>query len=243
LALGDGPMTIGRSRDGVPGAERESHYSTTMYENSGFPELVRLIHGTERRVIDVGCGTGGNLQLLRESGHEVVGVTVSSAEARVVDLLGFHCVVCDVEREIPELPRESFDVLLLSHVVEHFAWPGEVLGRLLSLVRPGGAVVAAVPNCLAIRNRMAFMTGRFRYTNSGLMDRSHLRFFDFWSAQKLLVDLGLTVTVHRGVGQVPLGPLRRLSKGLSMACDRYGTKVAPGLFAVHVLLRAEKAAS
>jgi SAM-dependent methyltransferase len=211
-------------------------YLDRLYENEGLPALVDLVDPSHRRILDIGCGNGSNMALLAARGHAPTGLTLSESEAELCRRRGFECLVADVDAGALAFPEAGFDGLLLSHVLEHLPWPARTLRRLAGLLAPGGAVYVALPNVLFIRNRIDFLRGRFRYTEMGLMDRTHLRFFDFQSARGLLEEAGLHVTTQFGVGPVPSGPLRRMAPGLARRLDRWGARRWPGLFAFHMLL-------
>ena len=147
---------------------------------------------------------------------------------------GLPVVVADASRRLPFAPA-SFDAAILSHVLEHMSWPEPVLRQIATLVRPGGRLYIAVPNALYLTQRLAFLRGRFRYTEMGLMDRTHLRFFDFDSLAMLVEAAGLGLVHRMAVGPVPQGPLRRAFPGLASRIDRIGSGVLPGLFGIHLI--------
>jgi hypothetical protein len=68
-----------------------------------------------------------------------------------------------------------------------------VLTRLVGRLAPGGAVVACIPNIGPWSVVQGLREGSWTYRASGLLDRTHLRFFTLESAQKLLTDAGLVV--------------------------------------------------
>lgn len=209
-------------------------YRDRVYQNDGLPALVDLIDPAERRVLDVGCGMGGNLRLLAARGHTPVGVTLSLAEARACREQGFNCHVADLSAGLP-FGAGTFDAVILSHVLEHMPWPEASLAAALPSVRSGGGVYVAVPNVLFLPQRLRFLCGQFRYTETGIMDRTHLRFFDFASVRRLLEVVGVTVTAHFGVGFVPQRPLRRLTPRVAGRVDRWGVRHWPSLFAFHLI--------
>jgi len=211
-------------------------YTERFYENQGFPVLVDLVKSEHHRVRDVGCGSGANMRLLVERGHEVVGITLSEREAKVVQEHGFICKVWDVTDESLLFEPGSFDAILFSHVLEHVAWPDVVLERYLKLLRTEGGIYVALPNVLQFGNRWQFLRGRFRYTESGLMDRTHLRFFDFVTGRRLLEDAGVEVVRHFGSGQFPMGPLREWFPSFSQWVDGQASNFFPGLFAFHIII-------
>jgi hypothetical protein len=86
--------------------------------------------------------------------------------------------------------------------------------------------------------------GRFEYQQEGILDETHLRFFSFDSAPRMLLSRTseLELVEHRGSGNLPLGPLRRhlLPASASGALDRLACRLGPNLFGWQILLRAVK---
>jgi SAM-dependent methyltransferase len=96
-----------------------------------------------RRVLDIGCGYGRNMKLLREQGFDVLGV---DANAQIVEANRAEGLPCMTAAEFA-LSSEAFDLLLMSHVVEHFA-PADLVTFMdgyLDRLRPGGHLLIATP--------------------------------------------------------------------------------------------------
>ena len=131
----------------------------------------------------------------------------------------------------------TFDCIVCSHVLEHVREPAELLARLRDNLAAGGIVLIAVPNALHYRQRLAFLAGRFRYTDGGLMDRTHYRFFDWDTARGLVREAGLQLVEARADGGFPgsrfFGPLRSL-------LDRAAVGSFPGAFGVQFVLTARR---
>ena len=68
------------------------------------------------------------------------------------------------------------------------------------------------------------------------MDRTHLRFFDFTNARQLVIDAGLEIVQHFGVGKFPMGPFREWAPNFSERVDSYASRILPGLFAFHIIV-------
>ncbi|MFB3854690.1 MAG: class I SAM-dependent methyltransferase [Vicinamibacterales bacterium] len=218
------------------GAGRPRAAEDLRYDNPGIAPLVDQVLPCERRVLDVGCGSGANMEMLRERGHAPVGITLSEVEARAVASRGLPCIVGDITAGALPFAPASFDALLFSHVLEHVAWPETVLEACARLLKPGGSVYVALPNVLQFTQRWQFLRGRFRYTDTGLMDRTHLRFFDLWSAREMVARAGFAPIVSFGVGMCPVGPLRESAPALTRRLDRLVSRLLPGLFAVHLVV-------
>ncbi|SEK11254.1 Ubiquinone biosynthesis O-methyltransferase [Marinovum algicola] len=207
------------------------------YLNAGNPLVLGMLPQCTRRVLDVGCGGGDNARRLQEMhpGIEVVGLTHSAEEGAIAapHLTAVHVV--DLENGLTDAAMADwgapFDLLLFSHVLEHLTDPVAVLRRCLTRLQSGGHILIAVPNVLEWRTRMQFLRGHFVYTDQGILDRTHMRFFTYRTAPDELIAPveGLRLLDRRGRGAVPLGPLRRIgaARGLCAAIDRIGIARRP----------------
>ncbi len=157
--------------------------------------LCRLI-GRPRRVLDVGCGIGQNGAFARARGAIVTGLERAPGP-RAAAARALHEVLdADLEDDASvarALEGKRFDLLLLGDVLEHTRDPLQVLERLLPHLEEEGHVIISLPNVAAWPVRLMLARGRFRYEDSGILDRTHLRFFTLDSAQQLLRGAGLEV--------------------------------------------------
>ena len=152
--------------------------------------------GSSRRVLEVGAHTGRFSALLRERGCHVTAIEIDPRAARIAGQAADRVIVGDIE--VPAVCARiggSFDVVLFMHVLEHLMDPWRVLRDTRHLLGPDGRVIVLLPNvaCWRIRKDL-FLHGRFRYTETGILDRTHLRFFTFASAHELLAGAGYELT-------------------------------------------------
>lgn len=209
---------------------------TAVIYGSVNPPLFNRIPRSARRILDVGCGDGTLARAIRaEWPAEVAGITYSAEEAERGREALNPAVVADLETYDPA-PLGRFDVVICSHVLEHLSSPGRLLKSLWGNVATEGRLLVAVPNVLFWRQRIEFGRGRFRYTEGGLMDRTHLQFFDWDTVASLVEDAGYRVVERVADGSFPasrvLGPLRR-------PLDRIALTAAPGLFGWQFVLVAQ----
>ena len=103
------------------------------------------------RLLDVGCGDGRHLRLLRRLGWEVIGIDIDETAAEVARRrFGLDVRTCRMD----ELPAGSFDAVVLHHVFEHVADPGRVVSDIRRLLRPGGRCVVVTPNAASLGQRV-----------------------------------------------------------------------------------------
>lgn len=106
-------------------------------------EVVRRFQ-PQGRVLDVGTGDGRFLQTCRAHGYDVMGTEVSQAGAAYAQHSGLNVRMGQITEL--DLPKESFDVATIWHVLEHVPDPGAVLRKVFTLLRPGAVLAVAVPN-------------------------------------------------------------------------------------------------
>jgi len=193
------------------------------------------IPNTAKRVLDLGCGNGALGHALKaRQAAEVTGVTFSAEE--VSHARSALDRVEQADLETAEFTGfGSFDCVVASHVLEHVRDPVTVLQRVRACLEPGGVLVVALPNALHYRQRLEFLAGRFRYTDGGIMDRTHYRFFDWDTARGLVADAGFELVSAEAEGGFPgsrfLGPAKT-------RLDSFATLRFPALLGVQFLMRA-----
>jgi O-antigen biosynthesis protein len=163
-------------------------------ENNTHAYSLALV-GYNKSVLELGCATGHVTRAMADRGCKVVGVELDPAAAAVAEAWAERMVVGDIDRgEVWErIDDESFDVVLCGDVLEHLRDP---LGALRSAVRklkPDGYVVTSLPNVAHGDVRLLLLGGSFRYSEVGLLDRTHLRFFTLETIRELLRAAGLLV--------------------------------------------------
>ncbi len=180
-------------------------------------ELLPLLEPARGTVLDIGCGSGLLLAHLRQHGAErTIGIELRADIASELRESGrVDEVLClDIERdELPFAPG-SIDTLVVSHVLEHMVDPWSVLRRLRPLLSPGGRLVGAIPNVRHVSVALKLLTrGRWQYADSGILDRTHLRFFAKETIRELLETTG-----YRVLALVPEinGPRARAVSRLSL---------------------------
>jgi 2-polyprenyl-3-methyl-5-hydroxy-6-metoxy-1,4-benzoquinol methylase len=147
------------------------------------------------RVLDVGCAAGDVARRLTERGCIVTGVEIDPDTARSAERWCERVLLGDVEAM--DLPRAlgdaPFDAIVALDVLEHLKDPAKVVRSLVSLLAADGRFIASIPNVTHAAVRLQLLDGRFSTTEEGLLDRTHLHFFDRAEAEALLEDNGLVV--------------------------------------------------
>src|SRR3954447_10812292 len=164
--------------------------------NDGIVREFRRLLPVTGRVLDVGCGRGQLGAAIRELGWEVWGVENSGEACAAANLRLSGLVEADLNDLVSVrrgLGDQTFDAIIFSDVLEHTYDPRTVLENYLGLLKPGGRVFVSVPNFVVWTNRLKLLFGRVDYTDTGVMDRTHIRLFTFSGAQELVRASGCKV--------------------------------------------------
>lgn len=155
--------------------------------------LARLGEGRGRRALDVGAADGFLSELLTARGWTVTALERDPEQAARARGRCKEVVVADLEPAAPLLAG-PFDAIVYGDVLEHLTDPLAILRTLNRTLAPGGVVIVSVPNIAHLWVRLSLLVGRFEYTERGILDRTHLRFFTRRSLLALLREAGLQVT-------------------------------------------------
>ena len=179
------------------------HYLTKppLYFDNVRREIEPLLPAVANSVLDVGCGAGATLQWLRQTGRcqVAVGIEMMESAASIARERVDQVFVGDANLLVESaFDAQSFDVVLCLDVLEHLVDPWAFVAKLPRLLKPGGLVVASLPNVRHLRVVLPLLlAGRWRYETSGILDRTHLRFFTRETALELLSGGGLKVQQWR----------------------------------------------
>ncbi len=172
-----------------------------LYFDNVRAEIEPLLPARAERVLDIGCGAGATLQWLKQSGRSGhgVGIEMMESAATVARTRVDEVHVGDANALIDTvLAPRSFDLVLCLDVLEHLVDPWAFVARAQQVLKPGGRMIASLPNVRHLRVVLPLLlAGRWRYEASGILDRTHLRFFTRESALALMSTDGLRVTEWR----------------------------------------------
>lgn len=173
--------------------------------NISHTQIIDLV-GFDKTVLDVGCATGDVARVLNSRGCRVSGVEIDaeSAELARPDLEELVITDLDTSPLSDHFKAGSFDVVIFADVLEHLRDPVAVLRDSLSLLAPDGRVVISIPNVAHGSVRLALLQGRWNYTETGLLDSTHIRFFTRSGFLTLLDEAGLAVDELRATVADPL---------------------------------------
>jgi len=172
---------------------------------------VRLDHVSPRRILDVGCATGGFLAEARSSGWDCTGLELSQDAANVARR-EFGLSVLEGDLTCAALRQGSFGLITMWHVLEHLIDPREAIGQARALLDPCGLLFIELPNW----NSLGRVVRRRSW--SQLKPPEHINYFTPGSLRRLLARHGFAVlrcTTHYP-SLMDRARVRRVSRPLHM---------------------------
>ena len=178
--------------------------SLTFYKNAGNIEVLKAIPEATRLILDIGCGAGDNASLLSKKGMTVDGITISKVEAEEAKKSCRNVIIHNLENGLPHLGDAKYDVIICSHILEHIVYPQKLIEDIKKIMLPDKTILlVAVPNFLVYKNRLKMFLGKFNYEETGLLDKTHVRWYTFKSLKKLLLDSGFNIDKEWVEGGMP----------------------------------------
>ena len=146
-------------------------------------------------VLDVGAGNGILARLLKATGRKVIldAVEPDPAAREFSKTLYREMYAFSLEAflETALMHPHRYDVIVMADVIEHLANPEPHLTALKALRNKGGIIALSTPNIAFASVRLGLLEGRFDYVDSGILERTHLRFYTKKTLQHLFATVNL----------------------------------------------------
>ena len=174
------------------------HYPIKESKNSSHYYFLTWV-GKGRDVLDIGCGEGFFAERLAELGNRVVGIDILQ-HPRHRNILDNY-IQADLDQGLGQAQSRlgacRFDRVLLQDILEHVRNPVKLLIDCHQLLTPQGVLLVSVPNVANITVRLSLLFGRFEYSERGILDRTHIRFFTRRSARRLIELAGYQIIAEK----------------------------------------------
>jgi 2-polyprenyl-3-methyl-5-hydroxy-6-metoxy-1,4-benzoquinol methylase len=173
-------------------------------ESDTAPARVCRMVGSHKRVLEIGAGPGSVTRVLRRQENHIVALEL---DPTAIPFLEPHCdkvVAANLDSvDWPSAFDGKFDAIIAADVLEHLIDPWTTLGRMKSLLAPGGVLVISVPHAAHACILACLLDEDVEYHDWGLLDRTHIRFFGFKNLHDMLAKAELKVVHGEFVVRAP----------------------------------------
>jgi 2-polyprenyl-3-methyl-5-hydroxy-6-metoxy-1,4-benzoquinol methylase len=168
-------------------------------------EMIAFIPEAATTILEVGCGDGAFGAALKQnrSAH-ITGIEPFADAARIAETRLDKVITGDVEAGLKTIEGQAFDCIVCNDVLEHLIDPWHIVRQLRTHLHPGGHLVASIPNMLHFEvMKDLLIHGTWVYTDQGVLDRTHLRFFTRRTIRSLFESAHLEVIALQGINGGP----------------------------------------
>jgi methionine biosynthesis protein MetW len=197
------------------------------------------------RVLEIGCGTGSLIKYLAMNFDCIVeGVEPNKERADVAKQKGLSVTQAYITPDI-ELCETRFDYIIIADVLEHLSDPSLLLLQTRKFLSKEGFYIISVPNMIHWSVRLKVLSGNFKYTQYGLLDATHLRWFTEHSIKAYMGYLNFDVLKVRHTNGLSLPCytslpfFSRFSEKVRAKILNRLTRLFPGLFACQIVIMAQ----
>ncbi len=145
------------------------------------PDLLGLIPLDAKRLIEVGCSSGALARAFKALQPDCcyLGIEIDPAYTALARRYCDQCLTLDIESAAADFWTEQAqtDCWIFGDTLEHLRDPWQLLHRIRTHIPESGSVLACIPNAQHWSLQAKLSIGDFRYQASGLLDKTHLRWF------------------------------------------------------------------
>ena len=211
------------------------HYPLKQSKGSSHYHVMRMV-GSDQEVLDIGCGEGYLARELKKLGNRISGIDVLPAASETSALDGYYSADLDdgIASVVKQLAGHRFTRAILLDVLEHLKRPERILEECHDLLDRDGQLIVSVPNVANISVRLSLLFGKFNYTERGILDKTHLRFFTRKTAREMINAHGYEI-LEEQMTVIPIELICKLpATNLSMRALNWAlrllTWIAPSVF-------------
>lgn len=164
------------------------------------PDLLSVLTPATRKVLEIGCMSGALAREFKKIAPHVqyAGVEIDASYAELAKKYCDSVYTLNID-EAPDYfweMQSSVDAWIFGDVLEHLRDPWRVLSKIKTVIPKDGYVAACIPNAQHWSIQAKLSIGDLRYEDSGLLDRTHLRWFTRQTIYEMFEDSGFKVVLE-----------------------------------------------
>jgi len=169
---------------------------TLADKNTSLHKVYYLINNKSKSVLDIGCSSGYLGKYIKETKNiPVHGIEINSSDYKKAQNNLDKVYNIDIQKtDWQKGIKSKFDTIIFADVLEHTTNPEKVIKAAKKLLNDNGEILISVPNITHQSIIMELLAGQWNYEESGLLDKTHLHFFDQQEIVKIVENAGLYIT-------------------------------------------------
>lgn len=173
--------------------KNECNYKNTNQRLKIMANLVNKKH----KVLDLGCGTGDFLRLIKKNNNQIEGLEISKKVASIGIKRGLKIKIADLSKKFP-YSKNTFDTITAGEIIEHIYDTDFFLEEIKRILKPNGNVIISTPNIATLGRRIMLLFGINPLIETSLQNASgHIRYFTKKSLQQLLEKHSFKIDIFK----------------------------------------------
>ncbi len=176
-----------------------SQYSELTFKptdrNSSWTKIFNFIP-EKSEVLDIGCSSGNfGAALIEYKSCVVDGLDYNPQDVKAARKILRQAWVSDIEKDDLKkaVKGRKYDAIIMADVIEHLVNPVKALKEMKKLLKPNGFLAFSVPNMAHTWVRLNLLKGDFTHTETGLLDKTHIHFYDVKELERVLDEAGFAL--------------------------------------------------
>ncbi len=174
------------------------------YYSSLRSEMLDFLPKNAQTFLDVGCGTGVFGSAIKKIKNNAIvdGIELMPEAASQAKNILDQVWQGDITELLSQVPDGKYDCITFNDVLEHLTDPYELLKKIKSKLSPQGVIVSSIPNVRYFRVlRDLIFKKDWEYVDSGILDKTHFRFFTKKSILRMFDESGYEVERCEGISK------------------------------------------
>lgn len=173
-----------------------------LYELSDRHDVAAFVPQQYRTVLEVGCGRGGFKENLRKD-VEIWGIEPNALAAAEAAERGYKMLIGLYDDVADQLKDGYFDLIICNDVIEHMVDHDAFLKKVSKKLMDEGFIIGSIPNVRYFQNLYRLVLFKeWQYADTGILDRTHLRFFTEKSLSRSFQESGYYIDDMKGINNI-----------------------------------------
>ncbi len=195
-------------------------------KNTSFRKIRKYLRPKPATILDIGCSSGYYGNYLKKTLKSIVwGLEYNKNDAKIAANYLDKVIVSNLEDNNwqRKLKNKKFDAVIFADVLEHTSNPQKILTTTKKIISDIGCVYASIPNICHYTTKLKHLNNVWKYEEYGLMDKTHLHFFNYQEIIQTFEDAGYFIkNVDYVISETPKNDLLNLiiNSGLDLNSEK-----------------------
>lgn len=137
-------------------------------------------------ILEIGCDTGSTMLEIKNiyPNSNLFGIEINPSTAKIASHIA-NIKIADIEDNIDLWDGILFDYIIFGDVLEHLHNPSKIINNCRKILKKHGKIISSIPNLMHYSAMYLLINGDFPYSDTGILDRTHIHFFTYNEIIKL----------------------------------------------------------